>query len=47
MNLAMEVHDIQIIDPNTTIGLIEKALAMVKKDIALKRAKPLMFLQPA
>ena len=47
VNLAMDVHDVQIRDPGTTIGLIEKALAMVKKDIVLKRAKPLMFPQPA
>ena len=45
VNTVMEVHDLQLTNPLCTIDLITKALAMVKKDIRLKRSKPLYFPQ--
>ena len=43
VNTAMEVHDLQLASPACTIDLVAKALAMVRKDIKLKRSKPLYF----
>lgn len=43
VNTVMEVHDLQLTNPACTIDLLSKALAMVRKDIKLKRCKPLYF----
>ena len=44
--LAMDVHEAQLDSPKTTIALVEEALRIVKKVIALKKAKPIRF-EPA
>lgn len=43
VNTVMEVHDLQLTNPLCTIDVVAKALAMVRKDIQLRRAKPLYF----
>lgn len=45
VNTAMVVHDLQIAHPNTTVALVDKALQMVRKDIKLRRSKPITFKQ--
>jgi len=41
--LAMDVHEAQLDSPKTTIALVEEALRIVKKVIAMKKAKPIRF----
>lgn len=43
VNTAMQVHDLQLASPACTVSLLEKALALVRKNIQLKRSKPLYF----
>ena len=43
VNTVMEVHDLQLTNPLCTIDVVAKALRMVRKDIQLRRAKPLYF----
>ena len=43
VNTVMEVHDLQLTNPLCTIDVVAKALAMVRKDIKLRRSKPLYF----
>ena len=45
VNTVMEVHDLQLTNPACTIDVVAKALRMVRKDIQLKRSKPLYFPQ--
>lgn len=43
VNTAMTVHDLQLDDPKCTVGLLDKALQLVRKDIKHRRSKPLYF----
>lgn len=37
LNLGMEIHDAQLDDSRTTLALLEQALAIVKRDIRIKK----------
>lgn len=45
VNTAMLVHDLQLASPLCTVELMEQALVLVRKNIKLRRSKPITFKQ--